>query len=207
MARQKPQPPVPTLAPHDWVPLNDAFVRIKDSVGSRELAARDVYQNMLDGRLKSAARHVASEGTETRAILPATFWQQFTLMDALRHEGVQVRPVKGKVLTGSWYFFVRRTDLDKHYPQAAAGRSDDTVQPPPRRRGPPATHDWFVICGEIASRCINPKTGCVQVPKRENRLAEGVLDWCREQYDREPAVSEMRAAVKQVCAALRSVQK
>jgi hypothetical protein len=29
---------------------------------------------------------------------------------------------------------------------------------PRGRPGPPTTHDWLAICGEIARRCINPKT-------------------------------------------------
>jgi hypothetical protein len=174
MARQKPPPPVPTLAPHDWAPLNEAFDRIKNSNGSASLAARDLHRDMLDGRLKSAVRHIGREGKETRAILAATFWQQVTLGN---WDGrVRIWPAKGKRLSGAWHFFVRRADLDKHYPRATpAGSRSDAMQPPQRRRGPPATHDWFGICGEIARRCIDPRTGLLLVPKRENRLAEAVL--------------------------------
>jgi len=57
------------------------------------------------------------------------------------------------------------------------------------------THDWFGICAEIARRCIDPRSGRVTVPKRENKLAEEVCKWCEEQGWEEPAVSEMREAV------------
>jgi hypothetical protein len=69
------------------------------------------------------------------------------------------------------------------------------------------THDWFSICAEIARHCIDPKTGRVEVPKRESKLAKDVLAWCQEQGWQEPAVSEMREAVKRICAALRTTQK
>jgi len=69
------------------------------------------------------------------------------------------------------------------------------------------THDWFGICAEIARRCIDPRSSRVKVPKRENKLAEEVCKWCEEQGWEQPAVSEMREAVKRVCAALRSTQK
>jgi hypothetical protein len=92
-------------------------------------------------------------------------------------------------------------------PVSTEQRAADLLEPPRRRRGPVLTHDWFSICGEIARRCVDPKTGRAQVPKNESRLAKDVLAWCQEQGWDEPAVSEMREAVKRVCAALRTVQK
>ena len=83
----------------------------------------------------------------------------------------------------------------------------DPLAPPSRRRGRVLTHDWFSICGEIAHRCIDPKTGRVAVPKSENKLAENMLKWLSEQGIDPPAPSEMREAVKRVCAPLRSAQK
>ena len=81
------------------------------------------------------------------------------------------------------------------------------MRPPQRRRGPPTTHDWHSIDGEIARRCIDPKTGRVQVPKSESKLANEVLGWLAENEQGQPSVSEMREAVKRVCAALRPAQK
>jgi hypothetical protein len=76
---------------------------------------------------------------------------------------------------------------------------------PRGRPGPPTTHDWFAICGEIARRCINPKTKGLAIPRSENKLAEEVLGWYYDLNNRRPAESEMRKAVKQVLAALREV--
>jgi hypothetical protein len=73
---------------------------------------------------------------------------------------------------------------------------------PPRRRGRKAKWDWPTICGEIARRCHN-KSGHLEVPENERELARDMLEWCREEYDAEPAESEIRDAVKAVCARLR----
>jgi hypothetical protein len=72
-----------------------------------------------------------------------------------------------------------------------------------RRPGPVTTHEWHAIDGEIARRCIDPKTGRLKVPKNESKLARDVADWCQNQYGQEPADSALREAVRQVCAALR----
>jgi hypothetical protein len=78
------------------------------------------------------------------------------------------------------------------------GRFEKPKSESPRRRpGPVTTHDWIAIAAEIAFRC------CVRVPKSERKLADAMLQWCEDTYDKSPAESEMREAVKQVCARFR----
>jgi hypothetical protein len=84
-------------------------------------------------------------------------------------------------------------------------RADNPLDPPPRRRGRLTTHDWHSIDGEIARRCINQKTRRLEVPKNENKLAEDILNWLSERGIDPPVPSEMREAVKRICAALRTV--
>lgn len=107
--------------------------------------------------------------------------------------------------SGQHHVFLARADVLKWWPAATATPNNRTeaANPSRRRPGPVTTHDWHAICGEIARRCINPKSKCVQVPKSESGLARKMLDWCQHTYDREPAESEMREAVRQICAALR----
>jgi hypothetical protein len=81
-------------------------------------------------------------------------------------------------------------------------RQDLTLR---KRSGPPLTHDWFAICGEIARRCIDQQTRQLTIPKSENKLAEETLRWYYDSTDRRPAESEMRLAVKAVVDALRKV--
>lgn len=87
-------------------------------------------------------------------------------------------------------------------------RPSDPLAPSPRRPGPPPnTERWFAICAEIARRCIDEKTGRVAVPKSENKLADAMLDYLAEIGQGRPSTSEMRMAVKYICAALRKVQR
>jgi hypothetical protein len=66
-------------------------------------------------------------------------------------------------------------------------------------------YPWNEICGEIARRCIDPKTRCLRVPKNESKLADDVLQWCRNTLGLEPPTSDLREAVKTICAALRKI--
>ena len=43
----------------------------------------------------------------------------------------------------------------------------------------------------------------MKLPKSERKLTEAMLTWCQNKYRKEPAESDMREAVKAVCAALR----
>jgi hypothetical protein len=74
-----------------------------------------------------------------------------------------------------------------------------------RKRGRKPKFDWASIKREIAQRCIDEKTGRVQVPLPDNegKLAKTMLDWCGTKFDEIPSDPAMRAAVKEICAMLR----
>ena len=204
-----------------------AFVRIKRD-STAELAVRDLHQHLLADRMQSAMRYVERNGVETINVLRPQFWQYFRV--ATRLTGIngdiqatvlgtaQDKPAERRRVvyrlpgTGRYYFFVRRADLDRHYPDAATPATTPAAaaipattpaasMPPERRRGPPTTHDWLLIAGEIARRCI--VAGRVKVPKNESSLARQVLRWLGDQNRGQPAESEMREAVKRICEALR----
>jgi hypothetical protein len=214
MQRRKPAP----LDWSQWVPLQEALFRIRDTVGSLKLAVHELNEDLLTGRLKSALRQISCDGEEPWRLLKSSDWRQRRVRyeDGLKIELPSDRYANvtciGDASLQGHYYIVRRADLDKHYPIAAtstmtaAHRSDDT-RPPERRRGPTLKHEWHAIDGEIARRCINPKTRLLQIPKNERKLAEDVLEWCQENYQKEPVQSEMRDAVKAICAALRAVYK
>ena len=186
-----------TFSAHEWAPFGDAFTRILACVEAPELADHRLYQDCLSGRLETAKLDISPDGSETVTSLNPSDWRQLKVLGGR---------VAGNFEGG--YFFVRRADLDKHYSIAAtttmmaAHQSDDT-RPPQRRRGPILKHQWHAIAGEIARRCINPKTRLLEIPKIERKLAADMLGWCQERYGQEPAESEMRDAVKEICAALR----
>jgi hypothetical protein len=201
--------PLRSWNPREWTLLDAALDRIKASVGPFDQAAFDLHRHLVEGRMKSALRHLY-DATE-HAILPhPKFWQQLRIIHIGSNPGYP--RVEGTVegrqcIGGYWTFFVRRADLDKHYPVGTTPVASRPVEPSQRRRGPATTHDWHSIDGEIARRCIDTKTGRVRVPKNETALAHRVLQWLEDQDLGQPAESEMREAVKRVCAALRTAQK
>jgi hypothetical protein len=216
--------------PIEWVALNDAFARIRKAVGSRDFAERDLQRGLCLGGLRSAARWLDRRADlETCERLKPPFWKELRIV-ALSGElegqiRVRVRiqiPAQGRVrehplITAirrgrSGYFYVLRADLDRFYPlhpatSAAAPIGVPAVAAPPlprRRRGPVVTHEWFAICGEIAARCVNASGGII-IPKNASALARKVNAWCEIEFGQQAPDSEMREAVRQVCARLRQV--
>jgi hypothetical protein len=203
---------------HEWTLLNAAFGRIKDRVESSDMAAFDLHQHLVTGRMTSALRHLTSHSTrENRILLRPRFWQQVKICRGLSGHARVEGEIEGQPLVGgTWIFFVRTADLDKHYPAAPTARQPEPaqpapepelVEPPPRRRGPPTKKVWLDICGEIARRCIDPKSGRVQVPENESELARNILQWLVDRDKGQPSESAMREAVRCICAAMRAVQK
>jgi hypothetical protein len=206
--------PAPNWKPHEWTPLSVALGRIKDIVGDFGWAEIDLHQALATGRIKSALRYsLSDDGTQQSGLLlQPKFWRHLKIIAMGLSEPALIEgKVNGRQLDiAGRLFFVRTADLNKYC--SPANRSSDVVRPPPnqappRRRGPAATYDWFAICGEIARRCVDPKTGRVRVPENESQLARYVLQWCEDQDLGQPADSEMRKAVRRMCAALRTVQK
>jgi hypothetical protein len=200
---------VNALPPQKWAPLSEAFARVKSGVGAGELAAHDLTEHARNKRLILAARRIVRGASEALVFEPE-FWQPTTKIEPPTPLSEPMPRIWSSWLAlqqgHDWHFFVCRAELDKLYPVTTVATPGD-MRPPPRRRGPALTHDWFGICGEIARRCIDSKSGRVRVPKNESALARDMLTWCQDQGWDEPAESEMREAVRRVCAALRSAQK
>jgi hypothetical protein len=205
--------PAPSWKPHEWTPLSVALGRIKDRLGDLGWAEIDLHQDFVTGRVKSALRYLLSDdGTEQiRLLLRPKFWPQLKIVVMGLSEPVLVEgEVEGRPLesTPAWAFFALTADLDEHYLASAPATARLEQPPPRRRRGPPPKLDqWFLVCGEIARRCVDPKTGHVRVPSNEAKLARDVLQWLEDQNLGQPPDSTMREAVKQVCAALSTLQK
>src|SRR5262249_45417705 len=160
-----------------------------------DIAVSCLNQDLRSGRLGSA--FVEHNGKVTMTPLNPSDWEQRTVHAPFERESGRVGyrfEVKPPFAVG--HCFVRRADLAKWYPGPAtrtrpAARQSDETKPPERRRGPILKHEWHAIDGEIARRCINPKTRLLEIPKSERKLAKDILDWCQKKYEKEPAESEM----------------
>jgi hypothetical protein len=203
--------PALDFGPPDWLPLNAAFGRLLKLGWSRRLGAAELYRQLKAGRLKSGAivfppaRQIIVESMAeaTRQVLKPEWWQQYKGL-TVEGDGVQVWPPYR--VQGRWYIFVRRSDLDELYPETVPAEPSKTTKPPSRRSGRPVTHDWHTICGEIARRCIDPKSRRLALPKNEAKLRDDIMEWCATgPLGKEPSVSEMREAIRRVLAPLKEI--
>jgi hypothetical protein len=145
--------------------LGDAFFRARDCVGSPDVAAHDLYRDLVSGHLPSAIREFDGNDIEVNArILERDYWRHFVLKPAL--------PVSGKPVSGMqlglrdphrfpfWraMFYVQRAKLNQLYP-APAAESEQTPAATgiPRKdtRGAKSNIDWesvLVVAAELMVR-------------------------------------------------------
>jgi hypothetical protein len=194
----------------DWLPVLQAYVRVRESWGSQTLAEDELLQLLLDDRLISAM--VVSGETEQRHFFPMPgFWQRRRLrFDGFDGDSVRIvephaggftwEPFKSGDGIPCGALYIRRAELDALYPPAKQPAQAEADTPKGRPPGRPTKYDWHTICGEIAARCIDPKTQKLKIPKNQSKLAEEVLQLYR---DGGPSMTEMQEAVRLVLAVLR----
>jgi hypothetical protein len=130
--------PTSTLDPREWASFDEAFVRLKACVGSRDLALHDLLRDLrTPGRLGSAERILPYSDTwrpyrikeALCRILEPSYWAAaFELRDVIGHsDRVRVEPSTGSFLDGRHYFFVRRRDLDRLYPPANTNLQEEAT--------------------------------------------------------------------------------
>jgi hypothetical protein len=187
-----------------WVPLEVPHRLLTQRTGDRDLAAHDLT-TLLATQVRSMRRYFGRDRDPRRPnlereLLPFSFWDEHKLSSW--RDGLCIRHVQSSQAMPAVGLYAWEPDLQKFLP---AAKTDDSMRPPSRPRGPPVTEDWFTICGEIARRCI--ESGRVRIPKNQTELVEDILQWCRNEHDREPAKSSVHEAVRRVCAALAKAQK
>jgi hypothetical protein len=192
------------LRPLDWLPWEEAFARIREGWEHLDLAEEELRQALLNSRLISVMVLIPRTGPQEHRFLEPEYWRKVQLVastDSIRLEDLErlrLRSEKG-VPISTYRIFIRRAEFDALHPPAKQPAQVETG-PPKRRPGPPTKYDWHTICGEIAARCIDPKTNKLQIPKNQSKLAAEVLQLYK---DGGPSLSEMQEAVKRVLAVLR----
>jgi hypothetical protein len=146
---------VPKLSLRDWAPLDEAYARIEQQVGARDLALFDLAEHLRSGELGGAERVLPYSDANLPRLPERTaryrikapvcrvfkrqFWSECRLNIWSGGKCVRVWGLPGereRSLEGNHFFFVRRRKLDKLYPVAAneRPRSDDLSEPPLRRQ-------------------------------------------------------------------------
>jgi hypothetical protein len=157
-------------------------------------------------------RRINSNGNEAGYRLRPEFWQEQILWldkgakDA-DHLRIDYRD-RSRSFDGREYFFVRADIFERLCSTevlVAAPPPAPSTEPKRILRRRHSKHAWNEICAEIAAGCIDPETRHVRVPSNESKLKEDVLQWCVDTNRPQPVDSEMREAIKAICARLRKI--
>jgi hypothetical protein len=184
--------------PHEWVPIKKAWQRIDAATGQQwELTKRYIKADLVSGRLVGAALIIAPGGIERR-ILARKFWEPVRIGYAWSVAGWGEHYREGE----EWYFFVRRRELDQHYPAQQApdclvGKGRDEEQelqaepqstPERRKPGRRPKHDWQVPVAFEVGRIVGQEGRQPTAPE--------MLQWCGNKWDWQPDLRQMQRLLR-----------
>jgi hypothetical protein len=193
--------------------LQDAVLHCRQRIGDDTIAFNDLATAINDYdvhcKIEQLDRSIHPP-KKIELVLPRDFFRR-DCEAVPTHFGITIRTRSGVRtssnkygliyhLVGPFKFYAWGPDLERLWPSRAPTQEV-------RRRGPLPREEWWTICGEIARRCIPAGTRIALPGRSENDLAEQVAGWCGEQGFGDPAVSDMREAVKRVFTALRTPEK
>jgi hypothetical protein len=164
--------PLKAWHPHEWAPFKEAWQRVEASVGGALwLTQRDLRQAFLDGRLITAVRRIAPNGTETRFILEPAFWQPVKINYAWSITGYEAEVREGE----QWVFVVRRRELDRNYPAVSATtpierQPDDEQATTKRKPGKKIKKDWKLTAAAELHRFIEAERRTPSAPELAQRV-------------------------------------
>jgi hypothetical protein len=130
------------------------FFRIIDFLGSRALAARDLNENVLTGRLHSVIRAFDQCGIEVKTgPLDREFWRRYVVREPLQtnmphpESWLSPRDNRGELPFTEAHIFVRSAQLDRLYPATESGSEQSPNTGIPRRetRGKKSDPLWEQI--------------------------------------------------------------
>ena len=120
--------------PHEWATKKEAWLRVHAALSENiELTQRDLKAHLLAKRLVGAARVIKPDGSERYIILEPAYWGPVELTFAWSMTGWEKYVSEGE----TWYFFVRRRELDRLYPVTAGSEQRTTPAQPAQDDAPP----------------------------------------------------------------------
>lgn len=182
-----------------WAALNEAFARAKAALSSSNLAEHDLPEHIRAGRLPSALRRIARDGSATFEPLKPSFWKGLQLLEtretgpdgvAKRSGQVRVRGIDaGLIADAELWFFVARSHLDKLYP-VSVGRADDDEPPTNGKPGPRPKKNWKQhVVVELARRIEANEP----VP-----TAPDIAQFCIDTLGFEPGLRQIQRLIKAI---------
>jgi hypothetical protein len=219
--------------PPNWLLLKDAYLRLRKYLEPDEAVQRLTAMPVIKKRyVNSGSERILSVGEIGLSwAIDATTGADFLEIDDTEyfHPSVEPEPVEflvreldvgelERLESGS--NVISDYDPIAEFEREKEGRPRTSPRLPPTTAAPPALpseepnrtlrrwsakYEWDAIYAEIARRCIDPKTRQVKVPKNESGLAKDVLQWCVDNNRPEPGGTDMPAAVRAICQALRKI--
>jgi hypothetical protein len=181
------------LNPAGWISLRGAFVRIKASVGSHEVAEDDLYQDLMT-RLPSAMRMIRCDGSDTTELLEWSFWKHPDVAFRMPYDSFEHfywshanLPLPSGVESCS--FFVHRPTLDKFYPVATAA-PPSSEQLTRRKPGKRTTHDWTLH--------VARELGRIEGAGKKVPTASKFAQFCEDTLGYQPDIREVQKLLKQL---------
>jgi hypothetical protein len=200
------------FVPAEWTPAQEAFTRIIAVVGSSRVAVRDLRQDLRAGLLIGALRWCTSEdGWEACERLEPSVWQVVRVGARPWPDWTTIEIRANPEIFGhslDWY--ISRASFEKRYsllketnptPAPSTVPAQASLGLPPRKRGPANTHDWHTVDGKIMRRLFDAD-GRLVIPENESLVVKAILQDYADS-DRDISETEVREAVRRVCAELR----
>lgn len=180
-------------------------------LGSGLIAARDLQQDLLAGRLIAAVRwRTPEDGWEACEQLAPSVWQAVRVRTRHWSDWKTIEISPGPSFEGhSLTYFISRDSLEKRYPlleeTSWALAPAKAAEPEPKTLRRPSwitVHDWGRIYAEIARR-LHDASGLIAIPQ-QHLLVIDMTEWCRVELGHAPHESELRKAVKAMCEEIRT---
>jgi hypothetical protein len=174
--KAKPKRKLPLRDPR-WLRDEEALRLLTLRTGNESLAAFDLRQAKMDGRVRSMRRHL-SEGRENkRELVPAEHWTEPPLAANLYRYPPDLRSIRG------WVYYAWRPDLERELLGAASPTDDDAAHADDgdlsrQRPGTKPFDDWPKhVAWEVVKQA--------QDGKRMPTVRE-LLEFCQNKFGREP---------------------
>lgn len=142
---------------------------MREGLGSRELAERDLYAMVRDGRLPSVMRHISYSNGEEKCIpLGTKYWRRTRLFATSNtdrsNEYVRLNNRDGNLSIGYGVVFVRTAALDRFYPPTTPSSVTALPAFPVRdTRGAKEKFDWEAVL--VAGVDIMARDRCTELAK------------------------------------------
>jgi hypothetical protein len=195
-----------------WISWDDACKQIHSVVGSLELAAADLWENLRSGKIHAIDRVVIEHSQVETLDLPPEFWNSTVYVGiGMESSGRTTTHFVGwwlndgyKLADGLHFIFLNREDIATMWPNEPAALAAQTRQmrvggrPP----GPAPKHNWpMLLAAYIVKRLLDGDN----ITDNDSKLAKQFCEYCSSKgFDWQPELSAVRDKIPEILQFIRS---